>query len=82
MDNDQVRKKVDITGKVKGKLENGEMNLYVDEAKVGKIIMTNQGNHYEMAEGFEFDSNKVFRYENEHPEKQKQYVEGCDMGWC
>ncbi|OLO28532.1 hypothetical protein BTR23_17490 [Alkalihalophilus pseudofirmus] len=75
-------KKVDVTSKVDGKLENGAMNLYMDEARIGKIIMTNQGNQYEMAEGFEFDSNKVYRYENAHPEKQDKYVDDCDLGWC
>ncbi|WP_096202511.1 YusG family protein [Bacillus sp. FJAT-45350] len=80
--NDNHLKKVDVTSKVEGKLENGAMNLYIDEAKVGKIVMTNQGNQYEMAEDFEFEENKVYRYENDHPEKEKQYVEGCDMGWC
>ncbi|MBU8906620.1 YusG family protein [Desertibacillus haloalkaliphilus] len=81
MDKQQLQK-VDITGKVEGKFEHGKMNLYVDKAKVGEIVMTNQGNMYEMSEGFEFDHNKVFRYEKPAGQKEKSYVEGCDMGWC
>ncbi|WP_245805875.1 YusG family protein [Bacillus alkalicellulosilyticus] len=81
--NEPSMKKVDVTGKIEGKLENGAMNLYMDEAVVGKIIMSDEGkNTYEMSQGYEFEDNKVFRYEAEHPEDQDKYVEGCDMGWC
>jgi hypothetical protein len=74
--------KEDITPKVAGKFEQGEMNLYLDKTKIGKITMTNQGNLYEMSEGFEFDSNKVYRKQTQDPTEVKAYVEGCDMGWC
>ncbi len=74
--------KIDITNKVQAKLEEGnKMNLFLDEKKVGQIIMTNQGNHYEMAEGFEFTNDKIYKNEKEI-EYTKNYVEGCDMGWC
>ena len=75
-------KKVDVTSKVEGRLEHDGMNLYMDNAVIGKITMSEHGNQYEMAKGYEFNQNKVFRYENEHPEEEDHYVEGCDMGWC
>lgn len=78
-----MEKKVDITSKVKAKFENAnKMDLFLDEEKVGQIIMTNQGNQYEMAEGFEFDNEKFYKKENDQIEYTKQYVEGCDKGWC
>jgi hypothetical protein len=78
-----VEKKIDITSKVQGKLEDGrKMGLFLDEKKVGQIIMTDQGNHYEMAEGFEFDKDKIYKHENDTIEYTKKYVDDCDMGWC
>ncbi|BAB07202.1 YusG family protein [Halalkalibacterium halodurans] len=74
--------KVDVTNKVHGKLENGHLNLYIDRAKIGRIIETNAGLQYEMAEGFDFRDDKVFQYENPAPNQVKSYVEGCDQGWC
>ncbi|MCL7749042.1 YusG family protein [Halalkalibacter alkaliphilus] len=74
--------RVDVTSKVKGKYENGHMNLYMGDAQVGKVIETNEGFQHEMAEGFEFDKDKIFRYEQENPNEVKSYVEGCDEGWC
>ena len=78
-----MEKKIDVTSKVQGKLEDGsKMSLFLDEKKVGQIILTNQGNHYEMAEGFEFKENKIYKNENDQIEYTKKYVEDCDMGWC
>lgn len=78
-----MEKKIDVTTKVQGKLEEGSrMSLFLDERKVGQIILTNQGNHYEMAEGFEFSNDKIYKHENDTTEYTKKYVEDCDMGWC
>ncbi|TWI60074.1 YusG family protein [Halalkalibacter nanhaiisediminis] len=74
--------RVDVTSRVKGMYENGEMNLYMGEAKVGKVIETNQGLQHEMAEGFEFEEDKIFRYEHDQPSKVKSYVDSCEEGWC
>lgn len=77
------KKKIDVTSKVEGKLDSdGKMNLFLDETKVGRIVMTDQGNHYEMAEGFEFDREKIYKYEEDNIEYTKKYVDDCDMGWC
>ncbi|UOE93691.1 YusG family protein [Alkalihalobacillus sp. LMS39] len=74
--------KVEVTAKVEGKFENGCMNLYMDDSRIGKIKETNEGTKYEMARGFEFDNNKIFRYEEGVSKNPDKYVEGCDMGWC
>ncbi|OIJ18864.1 hypothetical protein BKP45_15145 [Anaerobacillus alkalidiazotrophicus] len=75
--------KFDITNKVHAKLETGsKLNLYLDEKKIGHITLTNQGNHYEMAEGFLLENDKIYKNENNDIEYTKQYVDDCDMGWC
>lgn len=74
--------KVDVSSKVEGRLEKDGMNLYMDKAKIGKIVMSDYGVQYDMEMGYIFDQNKVYRYERENPEAENNYVEGCDMGWC
>lgn len=76
--------KIDVTEEVKGKLakSTNKMDLFLDDQKVGQLIMTNQGNHYEMAEGFEFDNDKIYKQEKDQIEYTKKYVDDCDMGWC
>ncbi len=79
-DKDSV--KVDVTSKIDGKFENGSIGLYLENARVGEITLTEDGNRYSMVEDYLFENNKIFRYENSHPENQKKYVDDCDMGWC
>ncbi|WP_100405349.1 YusG family protein [Bacillus solitudinis] len=74
--------KVDVTSQVNGRMENGIMNLYMGKASVGKIIETNQGLQHEMAEGYTFQEDKIYRFQNPHPEKVKSYVDSCEEGWC
>ncbi|GAE30276.1 YusG family protein [Alkalihalobacillus hemicellulosilyticus] len=74
--------KVDVTSQVKGKYEGGKLSLYMGEAKIGQVIETNQGLQHEMAEGFEFDEDKIYRYENKQRNDVQSYVENCDEGWC
>ncbi|WNF36470.1 YusG family protein [Bacillaceae bacterium IKA-2] len=78
-----MEKKTDITAKVQAKFdEASKMSLFLDEKKVGQIIMTNQGNSYEMAEGFEFENDKIFKKDDDRINYPEKYVENCDMGWC
>lgn len=77
----EPKEKVDITQKVYGKMDGTNMSLYHNKNKIGQIVFTNEGNMYEMGEGFEFDTDKIFKYESK-PKYTKQYVEDCDLGWC
>lgn len=73
--------RVDVTSKVKGKYENGKMSLYMGEAKVGDVIETNEGLQHEMAEGFEFEADKIYRYERENPNEVDAFVDS-ENSWC
>lgn len=74
--------KVDVTGQVNGKMVNGTMSLYIADAKIGEIIETPQGLQHEMADGYLFKEDKIYRFENPEPAKVESYVENCDEGWC
>ncbi|MGP4078647.1 YusG family protein [Pseudalkalibacillus sp. R45] len=79
---DQDIRKTDITNKVYGKMDQGSMSLYLNKDKIGKITFTNQGNLYEMGEGFEFDSDKIYRHDSNPPARNQQLVDDCEFGWC
>jgi hypothetical protein len=74
--------KVDVTSKVKGKYENGHMNLYIDDAHVGQVTETASGLQHLMSAGYVFEEDKVYRYENANPNQVTSYVDSCEEGWC
>ncbi|MFG6115023.1 YusG family protein [Halobacillus sp. MO56] len=71
---------VDITDSINGKLEEGNMNLYLYKEKIGRILMSGQENRYEMSEGFKYHNGKIYRMHK--ITDIKQYVTDCDLGWC
>ncbi len=73
--------RIDITSKVYGKFDQNSMNLFLNKEQIGRILFTNEGNRYEFSDGFEFDQDRIFRYERAM-EKNGRYVEDCDLGWC
>ncbi len=82
---DQNIRRTDVTNKVYGKMDQGSMSLYLNKDIIGKIRFTNQGNLYEMGEGFEFEGDKIYRQDsNSAPEarSQQQLVDDCEFGWC
>jgi hypothetical protein len=72
----------DVTSRVFGKMKGGKMSLYLDKDQIGQIRFTNQGNMYEMAEGFEFDQDKIYKREQQETPAPSKYVDECDKGWC
>jgi hypothetical protein len=78
-----VRRRTDITEKVYGKMDHGSMSLYLNKDRIGQIRFTNQGNLYEMGEGFEFEADKFYRQDsNSTAQSQQQLVDDCEFGWC
>ncbi|WP_066174622.1 YusG family protein [Bacillus marinisedimentorum] len=77
------RKGLDVTTRVYGKLEDGSMCLFLNNEKIGRMVYTAEGAEYHMNEGYLFEENRIYRFEE--PEREPvilQYVEGCDQGWC
>jgi hypothetical protein len=77
------RKKLDITDRVVGKLNQNQMDLYVENQPIGKMLFTNQGNHYELNFGYEHEENKIFQYADVTSNPDQKYTD-CDdeNGWC
>lgn len=76
------KKGLDITHRVFGKLEDGAMNLYLNNTVIGQLVETEDGTEYRLHEGYLFSNNRIYRHEDNAIPKVEQYVEGCDMGWC
>ncbi len=77
------RKKLDITDRVVGKLGQSQMDLYVEEQPIGRMLFTNQGNQYELKPGYEHEENKIFQYADVTRGPDQKYTD-CDdeNGWC
>lgn len=77
------RKKLDITDRVVGKLNENQMDLFVEEQPIGKMLFTNQGNQFELKSGYEQENNKIFQYADVTTGADQKYTD-CDEenGWC
>ncbi len=77
------RTRIEVTDRVIGKLGNDEMTLFVEKEPIGKIRFTSQGAQYELKQGFEQESNKIFTYADVTTNPDMKYVD-CDdeNGWC
>ncbi|GAF64955.1 DUF2553 family protein [Alkalihalobacillus trypoxylicola] len=67
--------KINITSKVKGKYEEGQLNLYLGERKIGEVIENEQGLTHNMEKGFVFEADHIYHYENPNPEQIDSYIE-------
>lgn len=76
-------KRLDITDRVVGKLNQGHMDLYVGEESIGRILFTEQGNKYDLKSGYEQEANKIFHYADVTTNPDQKYTD-CDVeeGWC
>ena len=77
------KKRLDVTDRIVGKLSENQMNLYEEDNLIGRIVFTNQGNEYQLNEGFEQNENKIYKYADVTTGPDQKYVD-CDdeNGWC
>ena len=75
------KEKLDISDQVYGKIENGQVNFYSDNAKIGQIH-ENVLNKITLSPGYAFDQGRFYQYEETKKQPNEKYVEGCDLGWC
>lgn len=77
------RKKLDITDRVVGKLNEEAIDLYVEEQPIGKVLFTRQGKQYELKAGYEHEGNSIYQYTDVTTGPDQKYTD-CDdeNGWC
>jgi hypothetical protein len=78
MEGDTYR--INITRKVVGRLEDGDIVLYYHKKPIGRITLSEKCG-IEMAEGYVMDNDHIYvmgRYDD----NMDHYTQSCDMGWC
>ncbi|MBM7691037.1 hypothetical protein JOC77_000440 [Peribacillus deserti] len=76
------KQQVDITDTVVGRIQNGEMNLYSGEKKIGKVTHSNDGISYSLEQGFETFNGHIYQQADVTVNPDKKYTD-CDQGgWC
>ncbi|MGD6817283.1 YusG family protein [Metabacillus sp. 84] len=77
------KQRIDVTDRITGKFENGEMNLYLQHEHIGKMTYGDNGSRFELKKGIEASQNRFFQMADVTQEPDQKYVD-CDdeNGWC
>jgi hypothetical protein len=77
------KKRLDITERVIGKLGNGEIQLFEENKQIGRLILNENKNSFELKSGYEEEQNKIYKYVTTTTSPDEKYVD-CDSesGWC
>jgi hypothetical protein len=77
------KKRIEITDRVIGKLGNGEIRLFEENEQIGRLILNQNQNIFELKNGYEEEQNKIYKYAAITTSPDKKYVD-CDSesGWC
>ena len=73
-------KKLDVTGRVTGKLKNGEVELYLDNQPIGKMTMPLDG--LTLEPNFEAKENKIYQSYTSTEGHDARYTDCDEGGWC
>jgi hypothetical protein len=72
--------KVDVTDRVYGKLNQGQMNLYLDKDVIGSFVPSSSGNEYNLNTGYTQENDRIIQIQDTTKTTEK-YVD-CEQGWC
>ncbi|WP_201714210.1 YusG family protein [Rossellomorea arthrocnemi] len=73
-------KKLDVTGRVTGKLKNGEVELFLDNQPIGKTALPLDG--LTMEPNFEAKENKIYQSYTSTEGHDARYTDCDEGGWC
>ncbi|WP_026694561.1 YusG family protein [Peribacillus kribbensis] len=73
---------VDITEGVVGRIENGEMNLFSGEDRIGKVTHSDSGIAYALEDGYQAENDRIYQTVDVTETPDMKYTD-CDQGgWC
>jgi hypothetical protein len=75
------QKKLDVTDRIVGKLNNGEIQLFLEDEKVGTITLP-QGSTFQLEHHFETDQQRIFQHVSVPAESEPRYTDCDEGGWC
>ncbi|WP_059173703.1 YusG family protein [Bacillus sp. FJAT-27445] len=76
-----IEKKLDITDRVVGKLKNGEIELYLENEPIGRILLTGKAD-FELDQRFDVDQQRIFQNVTFTEEPDARYTDCDEGGWC
>lgn len=74
------KQRLDITDRIVGKFNDGQLNLYLEKEKIGQMISEN---NYELNAGYEYNNSRFYQSADVITGQDQKYVD-CDdeNGWC
>ncbi|MDQ0157653.1 YusG family protein [Robertmurraya andreesenii] len=75
------QQKIDITDRVTGKIINGELELFLENAPIGKIKLP-QAIPFELEHHFETDHQRIYQHVTVTEQPDAKYTDCDDGGWC
>ncbi|KKI93380.1 hypothetical protein WQ54_03845 [Bacillus sp. SA1-12] len=74
------KQRLDITDRVIGKFAEGQLNLYLEEEKIGQMVSEN---NFDLKAGYEFQKSRFYQLSDVVTGSDQKYVD-CDdeNGWC
>ncbi|RAK18618.1 uncharacterized protein DUF2553 [Anoxybacillus vitaminiphilus] len=77
------QKRLEVTGRIVGKLANGEVQLFDENEQIGRILLNQSGNIVELKNGYAQEQNKIYKYVTVTTSPDEKYVDcGSESGWC
>lgn len=73
--------KLDITDRVTGKLENGEIQLYLEKEPIGKIKLPEDA-QLELGHHFVSEQNRIYQHVSVPDQSEPRYTDCDEGGWC
>lgn len=75
------QQKIDITDRVVGKLKNDQIELYLENEKIGQISLP-EGSSFNLDHHFEADRQKIYQNVSVTDDAQARYTDCDEGGWC
>lgn len=75
------QQKIDITERVVGKLRNGELELYLENEKIGKITIPTDS-QLQLEHHFEGDLDRIYQHVTTTNGPDIRYTDCDEGGWC
>ncbi|WP_231688121.1 YusG family protein [Bacillus sp. FJAT-18017] len=73
--------KLDITDRVVGKLNNGEIKLYLENEEIGRIALNGMA-EFELDKRFEVAQQRIYQNVTMLSDPDEKYTDCDQLGWC
>jgi hypothetical protein len=75
------QQKIDVTDRVIGKMQNGEIELFLEDTPIGKIKLPGDM-QVQLDQHFEVNQRKIYQHVTVTEQPDAKYTDCDDGGWC